>query len=83
VATSSASQNPRGWLGTRSRKRGNTLALVAAKRLTSTKASTAALGPFRQRLFSSCDALLATRLAARNGGKGIDAELEFGGREKD
>jgi len=57
--------------------------LADCRVVTRKKASTAALGPFRQRLSSCCNALRAIRLAARNGGKGIDTELEFGGREKD
>jgi hypothetical protein len=46
---------------------------ATVRRSTSTKASTAALGPFRQRLSCSSDANRATRLAARNCGKGSDA----------
>src|SRR6266480_18543 len=50
VPTDSAGQYPCGWCGTQSWKGGETLTLVTAKRSASTKASTAALSPFSQRL---------------------------------
>jgi len=50
VPKGSASQYPCGWPGAQREKGGETLALVTAKRSTSTKASTAALDLFGQRL---------------------------------
>jgi hypothetical protein len=50
VPADSASQYPCGWSGTQSWKGGETLTLLTAKRSASTKASTAALRPFSQRL---------------------------------
>ena len=68
MPTGSASQYPCGWPETRRRKGGEIL---------STKASTAALDRFGQRLLLPGDAFRATRLAVRNRTQGIDAETGF------
>src|SRR5260370_17943676 len=86
VPMGSASQNPVGGQGREAGKeeklwtcwRQSGQGTGDRKRSTSTKASTAALSPFSQRLLLPGDAFRATRLAARNGKKGIEPEPGFG-----